>query len=239
MKFKKAAAIISAAAPILTLTGCGNNSESGKAASNNSQNAQSSGTTSKPVESRPAESKPTASTPVVQPSDIPVNDASAFEYSHDNELGGTVITGYKLRDGKLHIPDTVDGEKVVKVSFEDVEKDIMYIIMPNSAKEFGFSGKIRGSLQFVNIPGSVTEIGKEAFYGCAGLTSVTIGNSVRYLGDGVFEYCSNLTSVTIPNRVNQLHYEAFDKSENIQAAYKGKTYDYTQKKDLLKAINGD
>ena len=44
---------------------------------------------------------------------------------------------------------------------------------------------------------SVTSIGKEAFRGCTGLTSVAIGSSVTSIGEDAFEGCSGLTEVNI------------------------------------------
>lgn len=56
---------------------------------------------------------------------------------------------------------------------------------------------------------SVTRIGKYAFYGCDGLTSVSIGNSVASIGNYAFYDCDGLTSITIPNSVASIGNSAF------------------------------
>ena len=57
---------------------------------------------------------------------------------------------------------------------------------------------------------SVTEIGRDAFYNCSGLTSVTIPNSVTSIGRYAFQSCDGLTSVTIPNSVTEIDWYAFE-----------------------------
>ena len=58
-------------------------------------------------------------------------------------------------------------------------------------------------LTSITIPVSVTEIGIDAFSGCTGLTSISIPNSVTEIGDRAFFYCEGLTSVTIPDSVTE------------------------------------
>ncbi len=55
----------------------------------------------------------------------------------------------------------------------------------------------------------VTTIGDDAFYNCAGLTSVTIPDSVTTIGGYTFYYCTSLTSITIPDSVTTIGNSAF------------------------------
>ena len=69
---------------------------------------------------------------------------------------------------------------------------------------YGCSG-----LTSVTIPDSVTSIGGSAFYGCSGLMSVTIGDSVTSIGSSAFSSCIGLTSVTIGDSVTSIGSNAF------------------------------
>ena len=61
----------------------------------------------------------------------------------------------------------------------------------------------------------VTSIGKEAFYYCRNLTSVTISNSVTSIGESAFSRCSSLSSITIPNSVTSIGERAFDRCSGL------------------------
>ena len=90
------------------------------------------------------------------------------------------------------------------------DEEITDLIIPNSVTYIGreaFYGCI--GLTSITMPNSVNYIEEFAFYDCSGLTNVTIGNSVTSIGEHAFSGCSGLTSITIPNSVTYIDDDAF------------------------------
>ena len=64
-------------------------------------------------------------------------------------------------------------------------------------------------LKSITIPDSVTSIGENAFYSCTGLTSVALGNGIKSIEEYLFYGCTSLSSVTIQDKVTSIGKEAF------------------------------
>ncbi|MBQ0075236.1 MAG: leucine-rich repeat protein [Prevotella sp.] len=99
----------------------------------------------------------------------------------------------------------VDGLYYNKTS--NTEVSVTY----KNSNDYSYSGSIEipANVSYGGVTYSVTSIGRQAFQGCSGLTSVTIGNSVTSIGSGAFNVCPGLTSVTIPNSVTSIGSYAF------------------------------
>ncbi len=64
-------------------------------------------------------------------------------------------------------------------------------------------------IKYLVLPGSITSIGFEAFYGCRNLSDVTIPDGVTDICDSAFRNCSDLKNLTISNSVVNIGYAAF------------------------------
>ena len=62
----------------------------------------------------------------------------------------------------------------------------------------------------------MTEIGENAFNGCASLTSADIPNSVTNIGSGAFYNCSSIERVTIGNGIESIGSTAFRLCSNLK-----------------------
>ena len=68
-----------------------------------------------------------------------------------------------------------------------------------------------------NIPNTVTEIEKNAFYYCTKMISINIPDSVTTIGAGAFYSCSSLKEITIPQSVTSIGADAFLHCGNLTA----------------------
>ena len=71
-------------------------------------------------------------------------------------------------------------------------------------------------LTTVLIPNSVTTIDDSAFENCTGLTSVAIPDTAKKIGKAAFQNCSSLITITVPKNVSQIESLAFAGCTSLQ-----------------------
>ena len=101
-----------------------------------------------------------------------------------------------------------DGDEKILVAYLGTETELTLPAYITQIYKDAFNGCT--GLTSITIPDSVTSISDYAFEGCDGLTSVTIGNGVTSIGDYAFRGCTGLTRVTIGNGVTSIGYDAFN-----------------------------
>ena len=99
------------------------------------------------------------------------------------------------------------------------------IIIPSSIEYEGESYTVKSigknaffkcsGLKSVTIPYGVTSIGVYAFSGCTGLKSFIIPQSVTEIGDAAFSQCSEMVYVEIPNSVQMIGRVAFEDCSSL------------------------
>lgn len=112
-------------------------------------------------------------------------------------------TSYISADGILF-----DKEKTVIIKYPQLKEGAFNI--PESVEEIGKEAFYDcQNLTEINIPNGVEKIEESAFVGCSSLKKIDIPASVITIGDGAFAGCSTLKQVNIPDSVITIEGGAF------------------------------
>ena len=122
------------------------------------------------------------------------------------------LYSYKVMDGTTKVcPDCFNTFKQ-RQTLEEVE-------LPESITDIGYSAFFDNKrLKSIVIPDKVKSIGQAAFYGCEDLERVEFGTELEVIGITAFRLCRALTELTIPENVTVVGDEAFAKCEGISRA---------------------
>ncbi|WQJ53623.1 MAG: hypothetical protein [Wendovervirus sonii] len=71
------------------------------------------------------------------------------------------------------------------------------------------------SLEYINIPKSVTEIGNSAFAFCINLRNIKLHNNITAIKAKSFYNCASLDKIEIPESINIIENNAFNKCSNL------------------------
>ena len=131
---------------------------------------------------------------------VVVGVALGFIFGMDTPKVGTVGEGisYRLNESG----EDANGKTLYTLYlFGNGELDL-------GEKRYPWHG-LRKNIEAVVVEDGITAIGKNAFFGCTSLTSVTTANSVTKIGENAFSQCTSLASITIPASVQEIGYCAF------------------------------
>lgn len=104
------------------------------------------------------------------------------------------------------MPDYSEGKAQGKiVCYGGIEEAIMY--GAREIKDGAYSG--RTDIISIELPESVTSIGKNAFQGCARLESIVIPSGVTAIGERAFSGCGKLAEIALPTGLEKLGAGAF------------------------------
>jgi hypothetical protein len=141
-----------------------------------------------------------------------VSPASDFNYRLNTAGTGVIITKYKGTNGKVVIPEEIEGFPVVGFDGEDAG---------GGSTRFVFQGSAATSVTF---PDSLlpfffekdNEMGRDVavalFVGAGKLTEVIFPQGITRIADDMFKGCSALKSFTIPGTVTTIGGSAFGES---------------------------
>ncbi len=119
----------------------------------------------------------------------------------------------------VSVPVTASAENKNDLIFQLNEDGESYTVV-------GFSEIPSGNFtipdEYNNKP--VTSVGREAFYDCTNLTSVTIPDSVTSIGDFAFRSCTSLASIELPDTVTNIGISVFE-----ETAYYNKSNNWKNK----------
>ena len=136
-----------------------------------------------------------------RPAPIPVSTyAPESDFETAPAEGGCSITKYRGKGGKVNVPPTIGGRKVVEIGSGAFVycSSLTSIKLPESVTSIGDEAFMYCSLTSIKLPEGVTSIGNYAFDGCYSLTSISLPESIRKVGFNPFTECKKLRVISVP-----------------------------------------
>lgn len=96
-----------------------------------------------------------------------------------------------------------------------MEKDLGIILSNDGKTILGLEWDMKHSLEKLEIPEGITNIGSNAFYGCA-LKTVTFPNSLKIIGKCAFANCADLENITFNKGLERIEEGAFRSCESLK-----------------------
>lgn len=117
------------------------------------------------------------------------------------------------------------GEDIYRIEYDDLDsEDLVYvvwgnIIIPDTVTKLADRAFAGGTCTVIDIPDSVTQIGKELFYRCAELRSIRFPAGVKVFPQGLFKECNLLETIEISPGVTEISENAMKGCPNLKKVF--------------------
>ena len=143
-----------------------------------------------------------------------VGEVNGTDWCFIREMAGSGYDG-KSTEGKLSVLDLSEAKIVEGGYYYNkyyyYENDVYYYKNCYTSNDVIGKCAFKGcsGLTSLTLPAGITEIGDEAFEYCSGLTSLTLPDGITEIGSSAFFGCSGLTSLTLPAGITEIGSSAF------------------------------
>ena len=143
-----------------------------------------------------------------------VGEVNGTDWCFIREMAGSGYDG-KSTEGKLSVLDLSEAKIVEGGYYYNkyyyYENDVYYYKNCYTSNDVIGKCAFKGcsGLTSLTFPAGITEIGDEAFEYCSGLTSLTLPDGITEIGSSAFFGCSGLTSLTLPAGITSIGDDAF------------------------------
>ena len=143
-----------------------------------------------------------------------VGEVNGTDWCFIREMAGSGYDG-KSTEGKLSVLDLSEAKIVEGGDYYNkyyyYENDVYYYKNCYTSNDVIGKCAFKGcsGLTSLTLPDGITEIGRSAFFGCSGLTSLALPAGITTIGGSAFEGCSGLTSLTLPAGITSIGDDAF------------------------------
>ena len=111
------------------------------------------------------------------------------------------------------VPD--DVQIIGEYSFTYNTEKVQEIEIPESVTEIQDNAFYGSMIRKINLPSSLTRIGRQAFCECTSLMFITIPENVKEIGDYAFHHCESLTEINLPESIVSLGSNPFSRCINL------------------------
>ena len=134
---------------------------------------------------------------------------------NDDGITCTIIGIGNCSDNDIIIPDKIDGYEVIAIEAL-ISNTIESINIPDNVTNIGEAAFMNcSSLKEINIPNTLTVINNSVFSGCSSLTNIILSDNITEIGYGAFMGCSSLKDINIPKNVVSIGAYAFMKCHSL------------------------